>query len=113
MKTDLHPGFQHNQHLIAPILLVALLLLVAMLRAPRLFTIDGVGGAYYCCDAADSAALALTPIVLVGRGGVDLSVGPLLGFINVTLVKWLVETGHSSPIMVVAYVVGSGVLYKC
>ena len=50
--------------------------------------------------------------MLVGRGGVDLSVGPLLGFINVTVVTWLVETGHSSPIMVVAYVVAAGVLYQ-
>jgi ribose transport system permease protein len=112
LKTDFPPGFQRNQQLIAPIVLVALLLLVAMLRAPRLFTIDGVGGAIIVVTPLILAALALTPIVLVGRGGVDLSVGPLLGFINVTLVKWLVETGHSSPIMVVAYIVSSGVFYQ-
>ncbi len=51
------------------------------------------------------AALAVTPIVLAGRGGVDLSVGPLLGFINVTLVKWLVENDYASPVIVIAYVV--------
>ena len=94
-----------------PSILVALLLLVAMLRAPQFFTPEGVGGAIIVVTPLIFAALALTPIVLVGRGGVDLSVGPLLGFINVTVVTWLVER-PLSPIVVVAYVVAAGVLYQ-
>jgi len=112
LKNDFRPRFERHQHLVAPIFLIAVLLLVAMVRAPQLFTIDGIGGAIIVVTPLILATLALTPIVLVGRGGVDLSVGPLLGFINVGLVKWLVETGHASPITVVAYIVSAGVLYQ-
>lgn len=112
MKSDFHPRFDRHQHLLAPIFLIGLLLLVAMLRAPRLFSVDGLGGAIIVVAPLILAALALTPIVLVGRGGVDLSVGPLLGFINVSLVKWLVETNHASPILVITYIVSAGVLYQ-
>ncbi|MEI9922468.1 MAG: hypothetical protein WDN50_01805 [Bradyrhizobium sp.] len=80
-------------------------LLVAALRGPQLFTANGMGGAVIVAAPLILAALAVTPIVLAGRGGVDLSVGPLLGFINVTLVKWLVENDYASPVIVIAYVV--------
>lgn len=112
MKNDFHPRLERNQHLLTPILLIGFLLLAAVLRAPRLFTVDGIGGAIIVATPLILAALALTPIVLVGRGGVDLSVGPLLGFMNVSLVKWLVETDHASPILVLGYVLSAGVLYQ-
>ena len=50
--------------------------------------------------------------VYAGRGSIDLSIGPLIGFINVTLVKWLVENGIESPVLVCAYVIFAGVLYE-
>ena len=112
VKSDFHPRLERNQHLLTPILLIGFLLLAAVLRAPRLFTVDGIGGAIIVATPLILAALALTPIVLVGRGGVDLSVGPLLGFMNVSLVKWFVETGHASPILVLGYMFGAGVLYQ-
>lgn len=112
MKNDFHPRLERNQHLLTPILLIGFLLLAAALRAPRLFTVDGIGGAIIVATPLILAALALTPIVLVGRGGVDLSVGPLLGFMNVSLVKWLVETDHASPILVLGYMLSAGVLYQ-
>jgi ribose transport system permease protein len=112
VKNDFHPRLERNQHLLTPILLIGFLLLAAVLRAPRLFTVDGIGGAIIVATPLILAALALTPIVLVGRGGVDLSVGPLLGFMNVSLVKWLVETDHASPILVLGYVLSAGVLYQ-
>jgi ribose transport system permease protein len=102
---------QHRQ-LIVPILLVAVLLGVSALRGPRLFTGEGFAGAIIVVAPLILAALAVTPIVLVGRGGVDLSVGPLLGFINVTLVKWLVENNYASPAMVIAYIIAAGVFYQ-
>src|SRR5262249_47394876 len=87
VKSDFHRRLERNQHLLAPILLIGLLLLVALIRAPRLFTVDGIGGAIIVVTPLILAALAVTPSVLVGRGGGDLSVGPLLGFMNVSLVK--------------------------
>jgi ribose transport system permease protein len=104
--------FNRNQHLLTPICLTGFLLLAAAFRAPQLFSSSGIGGAIIVLAPLILAALAVTPIALVGRGGADLSVGPLLGFINVTLVKWLVESGHSSPLLVTIYIISAGILYQ-
>jgi ribose transport system permease protein len=112
MRSGFRLWFERNQALVPPVSLVGCLLLGALLRAPQLFTANGIGGAIIVVTPLILAALAVTPIVLAGRGGVDLSVGPLLGFINVTLVKWLVEPGYSSPVIVIVYIVGAGVLYQ-
>ncbi|QEX22749.1 ABC transporter permease [Hypericibacter adhaerens] len=104
---------ERHRHLMVPLVLIVVLLIVAALRGPSLFTRDGIGGAIIVVTPLILASLALTPIALVGRGGVDLSVGPLLGFINCTLVKWLVENGWTNPVAVVAYVVAAGIVYHC
>ena len=42
------------------------------------------------------------PPILSGRGGIDLSVGPLMGLVNVVVVRWLVEgLGWTSPFLIV------------
>lgn len=99
-------------HLTVPVVLLIVLLSASVLRGPRLFSNDGIAGAVIVAAPLILAALALTPIALVGRGSVDLSIGPLVGFINVTLVKWLVENGIQSPVAVFGYVVLAGVLYE-
>ncbi len=48
------------------------------------------------------AALAATPPILGGRGGIDVSVGPLMGFINAVLVVLVIgDGGATSPFVVV------------
>jgi ribose transport system permease protein len=48
-----------------------------------------------------AAAASMVPI-LAGRGGIDLSVGPLMGLVNVVVVRWLVDgLGWSSPFLIV------------
>lgn len=48
------------------------------------------------------AAAASLPPILSGRGGIDLSVGPLMGLVNVITVRWLIEgLGWSSPLAIV------------
>lgn len=48
------------------------------------------------------AACASLPPILSGRGGIDLSVGPLMGLVNVVVVRWLVEgLGWTSPLLIV------------
>jgi ribose transport system permease protein len=39
------------------------------------------------------AAIASTPAILSGNGGLDISIGPLLTFINIIMVVWLVPHG--------------------
>ena len=108
-STDL---IESNKQLIVPVVLVAALCLLALARGPQLFTSNGIGGAIIILTPLILAALALTPIALVGRGGVDLSVGPLLGFINVSMVKWFVGNEVTNPFIIVAYVIAAGVVYQ-
>lgn len=103
--------FARNPHLVVPLVLNGFLLALAALRAPQLFSSNGIGGAIIVLAPLLLAALAVTPVVLVGRGGADLSIGPLVGFINVSLVGWLVEYGYASPALVIAYVLVAGVAY--
>ena len=59
-----------------------------------------------------AASIASMPSILGGRGGIDVSIGPLMGFINVVIVKTLMtDLGVSSPwiIVVAALVIGAGV----
>lgn len=99
-------------HLKVPLILLLALLILAAIRGPRLFGVDGVAGAIIVCAPLILATMALTPIALVGRGGVDLSIGPLIGFLNVTLIHWLVDNGITSPILVVGYVLVAGIVYQ-
>jgi ribose transport system permease protein len=48
------------------------------------------------------AALASTPAILGGRGGIDVSVGPTMGFVNTMLVKVLImDHAVTSPLLIV------------
>jgi ribose transport system permease protein len=43
------------------------------------------------------AAMASTPAILAGGGGIDLSIAPLMGLVNVVLVVGLLPNGMGSP----------------
>ena len=43
------------------------------------------------------AAMASTPAILVGGGGIDLSIAPLMGLVNVVLVVGCFPTGSATP----------------
>lgn len=48
------------------------------------------------------AALASAPVILAGRGGIDVSVGPTMGFVNAVLISVLVlGAGIASPFVLV------------
>ncbi|TIS79568.1 MAG: ABC transporter permease [Mesorhizobium sp.] len=103
---------RRNEHLFVPIALFIVLLVAAALRSPALFTNSGVAGAILVAAPLILATMALTPIVMAGRGSVDLAVGPLLGFINVTLVQWLVGNGWTSPVAIFAWALSVGAAYQ-
>jgi ribose transport system permease protein len=57
------------------------------------------------------AAIASLPPILAGRGGIDISVGPLMGLVNVVVVRWLVERfGLATPWEIVPPVLLLGLL---
>ena len=92
-------------NLAMPMGLVVVLLVLSALFSPQLFTVDGIAGAILVGAPLILAAMAITAIAMAGRGGVDLSIGPLIGFINVTMVTWLEPRGLSHPVLVFAYAV--------
>ncbi|MFS8113133.1 ABC transporter permease [Rhizobium jaguaris] len=58
------------------------------------------------------AALASAPVILGGRGGIDISVGPLMGFVNAIVIQTLfLSAGISSPFVLIpaALVVGASI----
>lgn len=99
--------------LAVPAALVLVLLAVSTFRSPQLFTYVGLAGAVLVAAPLILAAVAITPIAIAGRGGVDLSIGPLIGFVNVTIVVWLPYLGVSSPLGVFAYAIFAACLWQC
>lgn len=92
-------------HLVMPATLVTVLLLISIVRSPHLFTTDGMASAVLVAAPLILAAVAITPVAMAGRGGVDLSIGPLVGFINVTIVAWLTPHGLGQPVTVFVYAI--------
>ena len=96
---------------LAAALLFVLLTVNAILNpewlAPRAWgTVIGLAGPLV------AASIASMPSILGGRGGIDVSIGPLMGFINVVIVKTLMtDLGVSSPwiVVVAALVIGAAV----
>jgi ribose transport system permease protein len=56
------------------------------------------------------AATAQAPAILSGRGGIDLSVGPLMGLVNAIVMGGLVRHGTTSPVVIILVVLGVGLL---
>ena len=79
-------GGRSNPFMLVPISLFYLLIIIAVLRSPSLVTPSGIGSAVIVATPLILATYALMASVITGRGTVDLSIGPLIGFINVCLI---------------------------
>ena len=101
-----------SAYLLVPILLMFILLVAAVLRGPNLISSAGLGSAVLVSAPLVLATYALMATALAGRGTVDLAIGPLLGFVNVLLVR-LNELGAvQSPIAVFAFAIAIGMAYQ-
>jgi len=95
----------------ALVLLVALLVLNVALNPARFApaawgTLIGLAAPLIC------AALASTPPILGGNGGLDVSVGPGMGFVNAIVVALIITGGGvTSPFLVIpaALLIGAGI----
>src|SRR4051794_5301729 len=81
------PRGSQNTYLLVPILLISVLLSLAVIRGPSLVSLSGFGSAIIVAAPLVMATYALMALAVAGRGTVDLAVGPLLAFINVSIVK--------------------------
>jgi ribose transport system permease protein len=105
-------GASFNTFLLVPILLFFALLTAAVLRSPNLISSSGIGGAEIVVAPLVLSTYALMATVLAGRATVDLSIGPLIGFLNVTLIQLSAADIFTSPVPVFAYALGAGVAYQ-
>jgi ribose transport system permease protein len=101
-----------HTYLLVPILLLFVLLVIAVLRAPSLMSNVGIGSAIIVASPLILATYALTVIAMAGRAGVDLSIGPLIGFINVGLIQLFAAGVITTPVEFFAYAIAVGVLYQ-
>lgn len=99
-------------HLFIPIVLLFALLVVAVIRSPNLMTNAGLGSALIVAAPMILATYALTFIVMAGRGGVDLSIGPLIGFLNVTMVQLFANKYLETPFQFFVYAIALGIAYQ-
>ncbi|WP_420394508.1 ABC transporter permease [Acuticoccus sp.] len=105
-------GSGANAYLLVPIALLGVLLSTAVIRGPNLVTQTGVGSAIIVAAPLILATYALMALAIAGRGTVDLAVGPLLAFVNVSIVR-LNDLGLvTTPIGVFALALGIGALYQ-
>jgi ribose transport system permease protein len=93
----------------------ALALVVVLLISSRLLATGGFGWSDQLANLAPLAlaAMASTPAILSGRGGLDLSVSPLMTLSSVIFVAWLVPHGlggASSVPIVLGAAAGVGLL---
>jgi ribose transport system permease protein len=112
-RTAIEPqGGRSNPFLLMPITLFFALLAFAVLRSPSLMTSTGIGAAIIVATPLILATYALMASVIAGRGTVDLSIGPLIGFVNVTLVPLHGAGVLENPIAVFLYAMAAGALYQ-
>lgn len=106
------PPSSSNAYLFVPIALFFALLIVAVLRSPHLVSGAGIGGAIIVATPLVLATYSVMATAIAGRVSVDLSVGPLIGFLNVTLIQLFGAGIISSPIEFFVYAIVVGIAYQ-
>ncbi|MFT5113608.1 MAG: ribose transport system permease protein [Parasphingorhabdus sp.] len=101
-----------NAYLLVPMLIFFSLLIFAVIRAPNLISSAGIGSAVIVVAPLILATYALTIIVMAGRAGVDLSIGPTIGFINVGMIQLYSVGFMESPIAFFLFAMGVGIAYQ-
>ncbi|MER8404418.1 ABC transporter permease [Mesorhizobium sp. M0898] len=82
--------------------LLVILIAVNLLLNPARFHPAAWGALIGLAAPLIGAALASAPVILAGRGGIDISVGPLMGFVNAMVIQLLfLRLGMSSPMFIV------------
>jgi ribose transport system permease protein len=81
--------------------LIVILLVVNLVLTPNMFASGHLAEMANLLVPSIIAAMASVPSILSGGGGLDLSVGPLLGFVNVFLVGVLLASGLGSGLIAI------------
>ncbi len=101
-----------NKYLMVPIFIFFALLIFAMIRSPIIISQSGIGSAIILSAPLILTTYALTFIVMAGRGGVDLSIGPFMGFINVSSIQLYAHGYLQTPIGWFIYAIVIGLIWQ-
>ena len=101
-----------NKYLMVPIFIFFALLIFALIRSPIIISQSGIGSAIMLTAPLILTTYALTFIAMAGRGGVDLSVGPFMGFINVSSIQLYAAGYLQTPIGWFVYAIAMGLLWQ-
>ncbi|HLW89846.1 MAG TPA: ABC transporter permease [Roseiarcus sp.] len=94
---------------LAGVALLVVLLILNIWLNPTRFAPSSWGALIGLAAPLLCAALASTPAILGGRGGIDVSVGPLMGFVNAVLVTGLIgRLDITTPLLVIPAAVALG-----
>jgi ribose transport system permease protein len=84
------------------VILLVVLLAANLIFSPQRFQPAGWGALIGLAAPLIGAAAASTPVILAGRGGIDISVGPLMGFVNAVVIQVLfLKSGIASPLAII------------
>ena len=103
---------QSTKYLIVPIFIFFALMVFAIIRGPQIISGSGIGTAIMVSTPLILATYALTAMALAGRVTVDLSIGPLIGFINVTTIQLYAAGYIQSPVAYFICALAIGVIYQ-
>lgn len=98
---------RYGYALFATVLLVGLLI-VNVIRDPSLLTSSGTLDTFSTLAPLLVLAIAMTPSMLSGHGGIDLSLGPYAGFATVLVGTYLNAGALGSPWVVVPLILAGG-----
>jgi len=101
-----------NKYLMVPIFIFFSLLIFALIRSPILVSQSGIGSAIMLTAPLILTTYALTFIAMAGRGGVDLSIGPFMGFINVSSIQLYAAGYLQTPIGWFVYAIAMGFIWQ-
>ncbi len=84
------------------VVLLIILLVINLFLNPARFYPSAWGTLIGLAAPLIGAALASAPVILGGRGGIDISVGPSMGFVNAIVIQTLfLSAGISSPLVLI------------
>jgi ribose transport system permease protein len=101
---------RRNSYAAVPLVLLILLFVVNAAVQPQFLAQNSWATSMSVLCPTVLTAMAMTLPVLSGNGGLDLSVGPLAGFMTVLISTILVPAGITTPVLVIPIVVVFGAL---
>jgi ribose transport system permease protein len=101
---------RRNSYAAVPLALLILLFIVNAVVQPQFLDQQNWASSMAVLCPTVLTAMAVTLPVLSGNGGIDLSVGPLAGFMTVLIAAVLVPAGITTPQLIIPIVIVFGLL---